>query len=56
MFAPAAAAVVTLVESYTVTSEVAHVSFLPEVVAQIWLDPSGGFWGCWATFIKKFFQ
>jgi hypothetical protein len=31
MFDPAAAAVAT----YTVTSEVAHVSFLPEVVAQI---------------------
>ena len=43
------------IESYTVTSEVA-VSFYPDVVAQIWLDPSGGLWGCWATFITNFFQ
>ena len=41
MFDPAAVA--TSVELYTVTSEVAHVSFLPEVIAQILLDPLGGF-------------
>ena len=35
MFDPAAAEVATKVESYTVTSEVTHVSFYPEVVAQI---------------------
>ena len=27
-------------------------SFLSEVVAQIWLDPLRGFWGCWETLIK----
>ena len=27
-----------------------------EVVAQIWLDPPRGFWGCRTTFIKYFFQ
>ena len=26
------------------------ITFYPEVVAQIWLDPLWGFWGCWATF------
>ena len=36
------------------TSEVAHVSFLPEVIAQIWLDPLKGFWGWWETFINNF--
>ena len=29
---------------------------LTEVIAQIWLDPSRVFWGCWATLIKNFFQ
>ena len=29
------------------------ISFYPEVVVQIWLDPLWGFLGCWATFIKK---
>ena len=32
------------------------ITFYPEVVAQIWLDLSGFFLGCWATFIKNFFQ
>ena len=32
------------------------ITFYPEVVAQTWLDPLWGFWGCWATFIKNFFQ
>ena len=32
------------------------ITFFPEVVAQIWLDPIRGFWGCWKTFIKHFFQ
>ena len=32
------------------------VSFLSEAVAQFWLDPLRGFWGCWKTFIKHFFQ
>ena len=40
---------------WATTSEVA-VSFLPEVVAQVWLDPLRGFWGFSATFIKNFFQ
>ena len=31
-------------------------SFLFEVLAQIWLDPLRGFWGCWTTFIKNLFQ
>ena len=31
------------------------VSFLSEVVAQIWLGPLRGFWGCWETFIEFFF-
>ena len=39
---------------HRVISEVA-VSFLPEVVAQIWLDPLRVFWGCRETFIKYFF-
>ena len=39
---------------HRVTSEA--VSFLPEVVAQIWLDPLWGLWGCWETFIWYFFQ
>ena len=30
--------------------------FLPEIVAQIWLDPLRGFRGHWATFINNFFQ
>ena len=29
---------------------------LPQVIAQIWLDPSRGFWSCWATVIKHCFQ
>ena len=32
------------------------VFFLPEVVAQIWLDPLGCFWGCWTPFIENFFR
>ena len=32
------------------------ITFYPEVVAQIWLDLSWGFWGCWATFNKNIFQ
>ena len=32
------------------------VFFLPEVVAQIWLDPLRDFWGCWTTFIQNFFR
>ena len=39
---------------HRVTSEA--VSFLPEVVAQIWLDPLWGLWCCWETFIWYFFQ
>ena len=32
------------------------VSILSEVVAQIWLDPLWGFWGCWETIINYFFD
>ena len=39
---------------YIVTWEVA-VTFLLEVVAQIWLDPLRASLGCWETFIKYFF-
>ena len=39
---------------HRVTSEA--VSFLPEVLAKIWLDPLWGLWGCWETFIWYFFQ
>jgi hypothetical protein len=45
MFDPEYIALAIRPSSYVhrVTSEVA-VSFLPEVVAQIWLDPLRGFW------------
>ena len=32
------------------------ITFYPEVVAQIWLDPVRGFWGCWEFFFKYFFH
>ena len=38
-----------------VTLKVAR-SFLTEVIPQIWLDRSRGFWGCWASLINYFFR
>ena len=32
------------------------VTFLSDVITQIWLDPLRGFWGCWETLINNFFQ
>ena len=33
-----------------------NINFLPDVVAQIWLDPLRSFWGCLAAYIILFFE